>query len=136
MYRAYGAYDTKAASEAVSLRCTDVSRTIQSMKEESDINTIVKRFGITGQLPTGVRVPTFGDFTGVDDYRSAIDAMRLANDSFMKMPAEVRNRFQNDPQLFVEFCSDERNVDEMRKLGLAVPAGNAGSVASGDASGS
>lgn len=121
MVRAYGAYDVKAASLAASLTCTDPSRTVQSQKEEADINVIVKRFGITGQLPQGVKVPTFGDFMVVDDYRTAIEAVREAQKSFLKMPSEVRDRFHNDPQLFVEFCNDARNLDEMRKLGLAVP---------------
>lgn len=104
------------------LECKDESRAVQSQKEEADINTIVKRFGLTGQLPQSVRVPTYGDFGDeVFDYTSAMLAIRRADESFMAMPADVRARFQNDPQQFVEFCSDEKNLDEMRKLGLAVP---------------
>lgn len=121
MIRAYGLYDAKAASDAVGLVCVGPGKTIQSMKEEADINTIVKNFGVTGQLPTGVRVPEYGDFMVVDDYRSALEALTSAEKSFMAMPAEVRDRFKNDPQEFLEFCNDARNLDEMRKLGLAVP---------------
>ena len=39
--------------------------------------------------------------------------------------SRIKSAFQelgNDPQAFVEFCSDEANLDEMRKLGLAIPA--------------
>ena len=120
--RAYESYDADAVSNATGLRCEDASLTVQSQKDEADINTIVRNFGITGKIPQNVRVPTYGDFEFVGDYRSALEAVRAAEKSFMEMPAEVRYRFQNDPQAFVEFCSDPGNVDEMRKLGLAVPA--------------
>ncbi len=104
------------------LECKDESRTNQSQAEEADINTIVRRFGVTGMLPQGVRAPTYGDFTGVGDFRDALEAIRAAERSFSQMPADVRARFANDPASFVDFCSNPENIDEMRKLGLAVPA--------------
>lgn len=97
------------------------SLTVQSQRDEADINVLVKRFGVTGVVPQSVRVPSFGDFTGVNDYRTALDALNLARDSFRQMPSDVRARFHNDPARFVLFCSDSKNLDEMRKLGLAVP---------------
>lgn len=114
-------YDVDAASIESGLKCEDVSRTIQSAKDEVDINTIVRRFGITGAIPQNVRAPTYGDFTGVRDFHEAANAIRSAAESFMEMPAEVRSRFQNDAGKFVDFCSDEANRDEMKKLGLLVP---------------
>lgn len=122
MLRTENSYDVDAASKDTALFCLDPSRTVQSQKEEADINTIVRNFGITGQLPQNVRVPTYGDFDGVNDFQSAMHAIMQAEASFMAMPADVRERFANDPQVFLEFCSDSRNLDEMRKLGLAVPA--------------
>lgn len=117
---AYG-YDREEVSRETALRCEDGTRTQQHQRDEADINTIVRRFGLTGQLPSGVRAPSYGDFSGVDDYRSALDALRAAEDSFMKMPAATRKRFDNDPQAFVEFCSLESNREEMIKLGLIPP---------------
>lgn len=119
--RSYRGYDPDVVSNATGLKCEDVSLAVQSQRDEADINTIVRNFGITGRLPENVRVPSYGDFAIVDDYRSAIHAVRDAEASFMSMPAEVRSRFQNDPQQFLEFCSDYANLEEMRKLGLAVP---------------
>lgn len=112
-------FNENAAKSAIT--CEDESLTVQSQAEEADINTIVRRFGITGHMPVGVRVPSYGDFEVVDDYRSALHALREAEESFAKMPADVRSRFDNDPGRFVEFCSDVDNLAEMRKLGLAVP---------------
>lgn len=116
------AYDADAVSRETGVSFVDAQdMAIQSAKEECDINVLVKRFGVTGQLPTGVRPPTYGDFTGVMDYQQAQNALIVAKQAFMQMPAQVRARFGNDPGEFVKFCSDEKNVDEMRKLGLAVP---------------
>lgn len=120
--RAYNHYDAKAASDASGISGFGPGKTIQSQKEEADINTIVRNFGVTGKLPTGVRIPTYGDFMGVDDYATAIQAVRDAEASFLAMPSELRTRLDNDPQKFVEWCADARNLDEMRKLGLAVSA--------------
>lgn len=117
---AYG-YDRNAASRASGVECLDESLAIQSAKEECDINTIVRRFGVTGQLPQGIRAPTYGDFTEIVDFRGAQDALIAARESFMAMPAEIRKRFHNDAAEFVDFCSDQNNLPEMRKLGLAEP---------------
>lgn len=115
-------YDREKASAASAVRTSGKSRTKQAFKEECDINTIVRRFGITGRLPEGVRPPTYGDFTNIGSFHEAMNAIAGARESFDKMPAEVRARFQNDPSAFVDFCSKEENLPEMRKLGLAVPA--------------
>lgn len=120
MARFIGNYDRRKVSIETGLKCLEPSLTVQSQKEEADINTIVKNFGVTGVLPQGVRVPTYGDFDVVDDYQSALHAIKAADESFMLMPADVRERFGNDPQKFLEFCADSANLEEMRKLGLAV----------------
>lgn len=119
--RAPGQFDPDENSAANGLECLDPSRAVQSQAEEADINTIVRNFGITGRMPENVRVPEYGDFDLVSDYRSAIEAVRQAQQSFGMMPAEVRLKFNNDPQAFLDFCSDPANLPEMRKLGLAVP---------------
>jgi len=116
--RAAYSYDVDAASDEAGLRCLDESLTKQAFAEECDINTIVRRFGLTGELPVGVRMPTYGDFEGVSDFHSAMNAVAKARESFDTMPAHVRARFHNDPGEFVDFCSDEANRAEAEKLGL------------------
>lgn len=115
-------YDTNKASNDSSLKCEDKSLTIQSEKADADINTIVKRFGLTGHLPSNIRIPRYGDFTGVDDYQSALNAVKAADETFNSLPAEVRRRFDNDPEQFVEFCLDEKNRKELFDMGLTEKA--------------
>lgn len=113
----YG-YDADEHSFETGLRCEDPTLAQQHMAEETDINEIVRRFGLTGELPSGVRMPTYGDFTGVYDYQSALNAIKAAEESFSTLPAEVRARFGNDPAAFVDFCSDDANRSEAESLGL------------------
>lgn len=116
-----GNYDADQVSLDTGLVCADESRTQQSMRDEADINVLVKRFGVTGQMPVSVRIPEYQDFDAVFDFQSAQNAILQAQASFNAMPAEVRSRFDNSPQRFLEFCANPANLDEMRKIGLAVP---------------
>jgi phage internal scaffolding protein len=90
----------------------------QSFRDECDINNILRQFNVTGQLPLGSVQPQYGDFSGITDYQSALNAVMEAQDSFLALPAKIRARFDNDPALFVEFASDEANKDEMKAMGL------------------
>lgn len=114
-------YDTNKASDESGLRCEDDSLTKQSFKEESDINEIVRRFGLTGQLPQNFTPPTYGDFTEVSDFHTAMNAVAYARQQFDMIPAALRARFGNDPGAFVDFCSDPQNAGELEKMGLLKP---------------
>lgn len=119
--RTFWNYDPVEVSNATGLECRDPSLAVQSQKDEADINTIVRNFGVTGQLPVGVRTPIYDDFDEVIDYRTAIERAREAEASFLAMPSELRARLDHDPQKFLEYCADPANLEEMRSLGLAVP---------------
>lgn len=114
-------YDMDEATNETALGDFDKSKTRQEFKDEADINNIVRRFGLTGELPKNVRMPTYGDFTGLADFHQAMNAVVAAEESFDRMPADVRARFHNNPAEFVDFCSDEKNADEAKKLGLVHP---------------
>jgi len=114
-------YDADEASEESGVECRDESRTKQSFADEADINTIVRRFNLTGELPKDLRVPQYADFAEVVDYHSAMLQLRAAQESFMALPAHVRARFHNEPAELVDFVSDEKNRAEAEKLGIAVP---------------
>lgn len=116
------AYRPDVVSDATGLDCSqDEDMTKQEFKAEVDINTIVRRYNLTGELPQGVRMPEYGDFSGISDYREAVTVVRQANEAFAAMPAEIRERFGHDPAAFVEFCEQPENLEEARRMGL-VPA--------------
>lgn len=113
-------YDRDAASEASGLKCLDKSLTQQQFLEECDINTIVKRFGLTGEMPGAVRAPGYGDFSQVKDFRQALDLVRAGEEAFMQYPAELRARFENDPGKFLAFFELDANRAEAERLGLTL----------------
>lgn len=112
-------YDMNKASDEAGLSFVGTeSATQQQFAEEVDINTIVRRFGLTGKMPENIGFPEYGDFADVTDYQTALNAVRAADESFLTIPAEVRARFHNDPQELLSFLNDGRNKDEALKLGL------------------
>lgn len=113
--------DMKEHSKASVLFCDDPSLAQQNFKDETDINVIVKKFGITGQVPVPSRLPNYGDFTGVYDYQTAMNAIIEADNVFNALSADIRKKFDNDPGKFVDFCENPDNIGELRELGLAKP---------------
>lgn len=111
-------YDTNAASNESGLACEEPSLAQQHFKDECDINNILRQFNITGLLPETPLSPRYGDFTGIYDYHTALNAVIAAEDGFMALPADIRSRFLNDPENLINFLNDESNKDEAIKLGL------------------
>lgn len=101
---------------------TEESLTNQADAQEADINIIVKKYGITGQMPqvTGL-TPLYGDFTNADDYRTMLEKVNAAKDAFQQIPAHIRKEFDNDPAKFVQFAADKKNIEKLREWKLAVP---------------
>ena len=111
-------YDRDEASLASGLVCTSESLADQSAKDECDINEIVRRFGVGYQMPEGLRMPQYGDFSNISSYHEACNAIAQAGESFDLLPAAVRDRFNNDPGKFVDFVLDDKNRDAAIELGL------------------
>lgn len=112
-------YDRDFASEASGLHCTDPSLTQQQFKDETDINEIVRRFGLTGELPGDFNMPQSADLVdAITDYHTALNTIREADEEFMSMPPELRARFDNDPGKLIAFLEDGGNREEAVKLGL------------------
>lgn len=92
--------------------------TLQQYKDETDINEILRRFGITGEMSVAERDAYYGDFTVMHDYHTTLETLREAQAKFDALPAKLRERFSNDPGALIDFIRDPANVDEARKLGL------------------
>jgi phage internal scaffolding protein len=111
-------YDKEKVSDETGLKCEDLSLAQQHMKDECDINVIVERFGVTGSLPQSPLEPSYGDFSGVGDYHSALNKIIATESDFMALPAKLRARFNHDPYELVNFLFDEANRSEAIELGL------------------
>lgn len=118
-FRAPFNYDRDQASLESGLVCDPAEgKTQQQYADEVDINTIVRRFGLDGDLPQTVAVPLSGDFRGVNDFHTAMNLVRKAEEAFAELPARLRTRFSHDPGELIAFLDDPSNRDEAIELGL------------------
>jgi len=98
------------------------SLTVQDAKNECDVNQILSRYMKTGVLDhTKMAPPQFGDWSHIPDYQESMNRVLSAQTTFNKLPAKIREKFNNDPSLFLNFAVNPANLPEMVELGLAVP---------------
>lgn len=118
------------------------SLTRQEYRDQCDINNILKQFKKTGIISHISAQQSQGAYEELPDpmeYQDALNAVLAAQESFATLPSKVRTRFDNDPEKFLSFMHDPKNVEEMYELGLATrpskPAEPSSSGAVGAASG-
>lgn len=114
-------YSAKMVSDQNGLSWPDEGLVHQAFAVEVDINTIVKRFGMTGNMPSGVAGGVYGDFTGISDYESAVEAVERARTGFMKLPPDVRERFKNDPGELIYFAQSVSEDEFMSAMEPSAP---------------
>lgn len=110
-----------AVKALVGAREGNEGRARQEQKDMTDVNKIVaahRRGGVTTHLMNRV-----GEYKFVIpmDFRECMEQLRQAREVFDALPSSTRLFFANDPARFVEYVGDPKNVDELLKLGLAVP---------------
>ena len=99
----------------VQLGCSGKSLTKQEFREECDINLIMKKYGPRELHNLGSAAqPLYGDFSAVEDYQTACEMVAEADEAFQELPSALRARFDNDPQLFMNWFdkADETALDE------------------------
>lgn len=112
-------HDTDSFSSLFGLSCPpEEGKTQHQFAEDCDINEIVRRFGLTGEMPQNLRMPVSGDFTAVTDFTAAMLAVKEAENEFMRVPADVRARFGNNPAALISFLENVENREEAISLGL------------------
>lgn len=94
------------------------SLTVQSEKDECDVNILMERYAKTGVITMNQAQPRFMDVTDAPTFQEALHIVQQANDAFASLDAKIRREFDNDPVKFLEFIGDEKNHDRALELGL------------------
>lgn len=95
------------------------SCTKQCFKDECNINLIMKRWEKSGVINhLNNNQPSYSDVSEFVDYQTSLNIIMRAQSAFMALPASIRARFSNDPQEFVNFCTNPANATELQSLGL------------------
>lgn len=96
------------------------SLTKQSFKDEADVNNILQKYTESGVLPSSLQGdPLYGDFAEVPSFQESQNIVIKAEMQFQGLSAQVRKRFNNEPEEFLAFVNDPKNANEMVSLGLA-----------------
>lgn len=114
-------------SERVPVRVScvgSVTHTKQSMRDECDINNILKKFKRTGAIAHAAKHA--GSYMDVSplEFHEAMNIVAKATEMFADLPSRLRQRFSNNPASFLEYVQDEKNLPEMMELGLAAKRGS------------
>lgn len=96
------------------------SLTEQQYKDSCDINLIMKKYQLTGEI-THLRRQQgmYADLTNVPSYQEALDLVIKAQDAFDTLPGAFRQELGNDPAKFLEWIHDPKNSERAIEMGLA-----------------
>lgn len=95
------------------------SLTKQSFREESEINNILAKYQKTGLIEhVAKHSPKYGELPDQAEFETAMNIIATANSMFEELPSSIRSRFENDAGQFLDFVSDENNIEELVTLGI------------------
>lgn len=102
------------------------SKTQQQFKEQCDVNYIMKKYKLTGEVThLNRRTPLNNgseelDLTSIPSYQDSLHIVIQAQNAFQNLNSDIRKRFGNDPHEYIQFLQDPKNDDEAVKLGLKI----------------
>lgn len=99
---------------------TEPSQTDQSSLEETTIDYYLRRYAATGIDPAAGRLEAaqFGDFSSIDDFRSAQTKVAAVKSGFESLTAQERAQFDNNFSNYVEFILNPENAKAAQEMGF------------------
>ena len=95
------------------------SMTKQADRAGACIHKILDKFKKTGLLPQRTVEPLSGKIPDIESFHEAMSLVVNAQQQFDALPSDLRAKFHNNPQEFVEFVNNPENVDQLIEMGLA-----------------
>nr|DAM24987.1 MAG TPA: Scaffold protein [Microviridae sp.] len=107
--------------EKKGIEFTEPTMTIQSEKDNCDINVIMNRYATCGTpLPyrtDGVQ-PVYADVSELGDYMENYQRCKQAEEMFNNLPSALRKELDNNPANLLPFIQDEKNKERCYEYGL------------------
>jgi len=110
-------YDAAEVSLATGLTCPEPTLAKQEFKDDADINNIMYKYGVTGELPQASGA-AFGDFQSTMSYHDMQNTLKEAETAFKTLPADIRSEFNNDPANVIDFLNNPDNREKAIEIGL------------------
>lgn len=112
-------FDTYEEKQGIIFK--EPTMTIQSEKDNCDINVIMNRYATCGTpLPyrtDGVQ-PVYADVSELGDYMENFQRCKQAEEMFNNLPSALRKELDNNPANLLPFIQDEKNKERCYEYGL------------------
>lgn len=107
--------------DEVDTNTTGISMTQQQFKDECDINNILRRYSEYGTCDHVMRKE--GRYVDCSDitaktFQEHLDFMMDFEEHFDTLPEKVKEYFDDDPTMLMEYLADERHYDKLAELGV------------------
>lgn len=112
-------FDTYKEKPGITFK--EPTMTIQSEKDNCDINVIMSRYATCGTpLPcrTDGLQPVYADVSELGDYMQNFERCKRAEEMFNSLPSALRKELDNNPANLVSFIQDENNRERCIEYGL------------------
>ncbi len=93
------------------------SRTKQAFQDECDINSIMARYQVTGNIDHVTQHSGSYGYATSMDFREALETIKTGEDLFSELPSETRARFENDVGQFLDWVQDPENASTLNEMG-------------------
>lgn len=104
---------------AVQLDCGTEMITKQEFKDECDINNILFQFTTKGMIDHINKSPAnFLDLPDMSDFQESLAIIEQSEAAFASLPSKVRDKYSNDPALFLRALSDPGEKDFLTEVGV------------------
>lgn len=102
------------------------SLTVQSERANSEILHILAKYEATGILTHLRNVDLeFRDVSEFEDFADLMRQSKVAEQEFMKLPSKLREVFQHDVHVWLDYAHEPERLEELRpqleKLGIMEP---------------
>lgn len=112
-------FDTYEEKQGIIFK--EPTMTVQSEKDNCDINVIMNRYATCGTpLPyrtDGVQ-PVYADVSELGDYMENFQRCKQAEEMFNNLPSALRKELDNNPANLLPFIQDEKNKERCYEYGL------------------
>lgn len=103
---------------------SDRGKVQQNFSKDADINVQLARH-MAGPMrlsrignPNATAQPRFLDLASGESYHDMLNRVSAIDEQFRRLPARLRSRFQNRPELLLNWLADPENTAEAVKLRL------------------
>lgn len=98
------------------------SKVQEQFADACQTDTIIRKYNMMGVNPfISAGGSEYLDTTQIPSFVAAQNAQVKVKEYFEGLPSDIRLEFNNDPMQFAEVCSDPRNAEYLREIGVLAP---------------